>query len=79
VKFAALPGFTTCVAGVAASAKVAGLAAVPLSATLWGEPAALSPTLIAATRVPAATGVNITEMVQVAPAARVAPQVVVLA
>ena len=79
LKFAAEPGFTAWVAGEAASANVAGFVAVPLSATLWGDPPALSATLIAATSVLAAVGVNVTEMVQLAPAARVAPHVVVLA
>lgn len=39
----------------------------------------MSATDIAATRAPAAAGVNVTEMVQVAPTARVAPQVVAVA
>lgn len=79
LKFAAPPGLTACVAGVAASVKVAGLVPVPLNATLWGEPLALSAMLIAAVNVPVAVGVNVTETVQVALTASVAPQVVVSA
>ena len=79
LKFAAPPGLTACVAGVAASVKVAGLVPVPLNTTLWGEPPALSVMLIDAVGVPAAAGVKVTEMVQVTLAASVAPQVVVSA
>lgn len=79
LKFAAPPGLTACVAGVAASVKVAGLVPVPFSATLWGERLALSAMVIAAVNVPVAVGVKVTETVQVALTASVAPQVVVSA
>ncbi len=48
---------------------------VPLKGTLCGEPAAESVTSSAALRVPAAVGVNVTEAVQCAPAAKDVPQV----
>jgi hypothetical protein len=79
LKFAAPPGLTACVAGAAASVKVAGLAPLPFSVTLWGERLALSAMLTAAVNVPVAVGVNVTETVQVALTASVAPQVVVSA
>src|SRR5512132_4471659 len=44
---------------------------VPLSVTVWGLPGALSATLRLAARDPAAVGVNVTEIVQLAPAASV--------
>jgi len=50
---------------------------VPLSDTVCGLPRALSLMDNTAVRVPAAWGVNLTLMVQVNPAPRVAPQVVV--
>ncbi len=53
-----------------------GTAAAPVNATDWGEPAALSATLRVPAAVPAATGVKLTEMVQVVAAASVVPQVV---
>ena len=51
------------------------LTPVPLSGTLCGEPAVESVTSSAAVRVPAAVGVNVTEVVQCAPAAKDVPQV----
>ena len=55
----------------------AAFAPVPESATVWGLPAALSATLRDAVRVPAAAGVKVTPIVQVAPAATLAPHVLV--
>ena len=48
---------------------------VPVSATVCGEPAALSATLMLAVLAPAETGLNVTESVQLEPAASVVPQV----
>jgi hypothetical protein len=52
---------------------------VPVRVTDCGDPAALSATFNVAVRVPPASGLKLIEMVQVAPAATVVPQVVVLA
>jgi hypothetical protein len=57
----------------------AGAVPVPLSATLCGEPAALSVMVIVAERAPATAGVNTTLSVQVLPAATVVPQLSVSA
>ena len=54
-----------------AAASVNGAAAVPTIETVWGEPAALSVTVILAVRCPTACGWNVTEMVQVALTAKV--------
>lgn len=51
---------------------------VPLRVTDCGDPAALSATFNVPARVPPASGLKLTEIVQLAPAASVAPQVVVL-
>jgi hypothetical protein len=64
------------VAGVSVTVGTAA-APVPPKATVCGEPLALSPTLSAAVSVPAAFGLNVTEIVQELPAANVVPQVVV--
>jgi hypothetical protein len=56
-----------------------GVIPVPLSETLFGLPAASWAILIPALFTPVLVGVNVTEIVQFAPAASVAPQVVVLA
>ena len=48
---------------------------MPLSGTCCGLPAALSVTLRAALRVPFAVGLNVTLIVQLAPAARELPHV----
>ena len=48
---------------------------VPDTGMVWGEPATLSATLSDAVRAPPAAGVNVTEIVHFAPAARVAPHV----
>jgi hypothetical protein len=53
------------------------LAPVPLRATLCGEPVASSVIVILAVRVPAAVGVKVTEIVQLAPAATLVPQLLV--
>jgi hypothetical protein len=52
---------------------------VPVSATVCGLPAALSVTEIVPVTTPFATGVNVTEIVQLAPTPRVAEQVLVSA
>ena len=48
---------------------------IPLRLTFCGLPAALSPTLSAALRVPDPVGLNVTVMLQLAPAANELPQV----
>jgi hypothetical protein len=52
---------------------------VPLSATVWGEPLALSAIESVAVKLAADAGVNVTETVQLTSIARVVPQVVVCA
>jgi hypothetical protein len=52
-----------------------GAVAVPVRETVCGLPAALSVTLTAAVRVPVAVGLNVTLVVQLLPAAKLAPQV----
>ena len=54
-----------------------GAIPVPVSTAVCGEPAALSAIETAAFRLPAEAGVNVTVMVQTAPAARDAPQLLV--
>ena len=61
---------------VDADSVATGTAPAPVSATVCGEPVALSATLSVPVTVPAATGVKLTEIVQFAPAASVVPQVV---
>jgi hypothetical protein len=53
------------------------LAPVPLRATLCGEPVALSVMVSVPVRVPVVVGVKVTEIVQLAPAATLVPQVLV--
>lgn len=65
--------------GVRTACGAGGTVPVPLSAADCGEPGALSVTLTAAVGAPATCGVNVTEIVQLAEAASVAPQVVVSA
>jgi len=48
---------------------------IPLSATVWGLPTPLSLTVSAAMRVPDPLGLNLTLMVQLAPAANELPHV----
>jgi hypothetical protein len=55
----------------------AGAAPVPASATVCGEPVALSATLNVARKLPVVFGVNLTDMLQLLPAVRVVPQVLV--
>jgi hypothetical protein len=55
-----------------------GARPVPVRATVCGEPVALSATFKLAVKLPAAAGVNVTEIVQLEPAASDAPQVVAL-
>jgi hypothetical protein len=52
---------------------------VPLRVTVCGDPDALSVTVTDAPRLPAAVGVNVTEMLQFPPAATLAPHVLVCA
>jgi len=52
---------------------------IPLSVTFCGLPAALSLMLTAAVRVPLAVGLNVTLILQLAPAANELPQVCVCA
>lgn len=54
----------------------AGAVPVPVRATVCGEPVALSAIERLAVKAPAAVGLNSTETVQLAAAARVVPQVV---
>ena len=54
----------------------AGFVPVPVRATVCGEPPALSAIDSEADSAPAAAGLNSTETVQLAPAARLVPQVV---
>jgi hypothetical protein len=49
----------------------------PLKATVCGEPLALSVIVSVPVRLPAAVGVKVTEIAQFAPAATLAPQVLV--
>lgn len=58
---------------------VGGAVPVPLSVTVCGEPAALSAIEIVAVKLATDAGVNVTEIEHVAPAANVAPQVLVCA
>jgi len=58
------------------TAGAAAAAPVPVRAAVCGEPVALSAIVRLAVRVPVAAGLNSTETVQVAAAARVVPQVV---
>ena len=50
---------------------------VPASVKEWGDPAALSAIVTEAARLPATVGVKVTEMLQLPPAATVAPHVFV--
>ncbi len=63
--------------GVRTACGSGGTVPVPLSDADCGEPEALSVTVIAAVSAPATCGVKVTEMMQLALAARVAPQVLV--
>jgi hypothetical protein len=62
-----------------ASAAVAGVIPVPVNETACGDPAALSVTDSVPVREPLAVGLKVTEIPQFAPAASVAPQLVVAA
>jgi hypothetical protein len=59
---------------VTAGAPAPAAVPVPLKATVCGEPAALSVMVRVPVRAPLAAGVNVTEMVQLAPAATLDPQ-----
>jgi len=58
---------------------VLGVTAVPLSETVCGLPTALSVNVTVPVRLPAVLGASVTLIAQFAPAARVAPQVLVWA
>ena len=66
-----------CVAVVDETVKLGAAAAVPVSETVCGEPAALSATDSVAERLPAEIGANVIAMEQLEPAARELPQVLV--
>ena|ERR1700677_264356 len=59
--------------------KLGAAVPAPLSATVCGEPPASSATLSVAVKLAADAGENVMEMVQLAPAARLVPQVLVSA
>lgn len=61
---------------VESTAAITGATAVPVSATVCGEPVALSVKLSVAESAPAAVGLKVTEMVQEPPAAKL-PQLLV--
>ena len=63
--------------GARVTAGAGAVAPVPVRLTVCGLPLALSAMETAAVRVPAAVGLKVTLMMQLAVAARVAPQVVV--
>ncbi len=71
---AAAPALTVAVEGEAAIEKSMP---VPVSPADWGLPAALSLTMSAAARLPAAVGLKVTLAVQFAPAFKLAPHVLV--
>ena len=64
---------------IASDDDVTAAAPVPLNDTVCGLAAALSVNVIAPVSVPAAVGVKVTEMVQLALAAKLEPQVLVWA
>jgi hypothetical protein len=64
---------------VTAGAVTPEVVPVPLKAAVWGEPLALSVTVRVPVRAPAAVGVKVTEIVQLAPAATLVPQLLVSA
>jgi len=64
---------------LAGLSNTAGPVPVPVKGTKWGLPAALSVTVSKAEGEKAPVGAKVTEMVQLAPAFRVAPQVLVCA
>ena len=75
------PGWTVCavVDEVTVYVGGGGAAPVPLRVTVWGEAAALSAMESVAEKLAAAAGVKVTEIEQLAPAARELPQVLVCA
>lgn len=60
---------------VTVGAVTTGVSPVPLKVTVCGEPVALSTTVIAPALIPVAVGVKVTETIQLAPAAKLTPQV----
>jgi hypothetical protein len=67
------------VVGASVAAGAGGIVPEPLKAAVCGDPVALSATETVAAKLAAELGVNVTEIVQDAPAASVAPQVLVSA
>jgi len=68
------PLLTVSVAGVNDAAKEGGITTpVPLSATTWGEPVALSAIVNEPAKLPAAVGVKVTAIAQLAPGVKVCP------
>ena len=67
-----LPAATEAEAGVTATETRVGAVPVPVSITCCGLEAPVSVTVSVALRAPRALGVNVIEIVQLAPAARVA-------
>ena len=73
------PRVAVCAVVDTESVNVAAPAAVPVRLAVCGDPAPLSATLTFAVSDPADPGVNVTEMVQLEPAATDAPQLLVCA
>lgn len=73
------PGMTVCDGVDELTVKLGAGLPVPFSVTVCGEPLALSATETVAVKLVAEAGVKVTEMVQLAPAASVSPQVLVSA
>jgi hypothetical protein len=71
------PSFVTAKATDVGDSVTAGAVPVPVRATAWGLFTALSVMVTLADLAPVAVGVNVTLMEQLAPAARLEPQVVV--
>ncbi len=57
------------------SAEAGGVTPTPVSELLWGDPGALSLTVSVAASVPTEVGLNVTEMLQDAPAASELPHI----
>lgn len=70
-------GWSAKVRLVGTSVTVAAGIPAPVNRTTWGLSGALSVTVSVPVRVPVAVGVKVTEIVQLAPAATLVPQVLV--
>ena len=81
IRFAVCPLVTVMETGEREREKLAGGIAVPVPVreTVWGVPEALSEIVTAPVRAPAAVGVKVTLMAQLAPAASDAPQLLLWA